>query len=535
GEPGEGLVRPIATVDVEAGTGSVAEKVERVSIDDLRMWNGLLDDVDFFHFAKFKVKSGHFLNEARDEYETYLLFGGLARLKSGVDFWIHTTQDVTWRRQATVTEDGEAVWKITGWESHDVDVMQVEQTLFAEVLDEVLDPDDLARARRSIHEEMVLDYLIARERGEAERPHEFFTVEAWDRQPGVAVVDLDRDGWDDFYVMERWGKNMFFRNRGDGTFDEIAGDIGLDIEDHTSSAIFADFDNDGDADAFLGRTLAPSLYLVNEGGRFVDRSAELVDTPLPRLVSSVTAVDYDLDGLLDLYVSTYAARMTSVMPPDRWAEYLPEEDAKRLGELTRTDHPHLSRAGPPNVLLRNRGDGTVEIAGAGEPLEIFRNTYQSTWADFDEDGDPDVYVANDFSPNFMFRNDGGTFVDITEETNTSDIGFGMGVSWGDYDGDGRQDLYVTNMYSKAGLRITSQLADLEPRFAKMARGNSLFRNGPDGFRKVSGLEAPDLLVENGGWGWGSQFADVDNDGYLDIYALSGYYTAPSQVELPVDI
>ena len=136
----------------------------------------------------------------------------------------------------------------------------------------------------------------------------------------------------------------------------------------------------------------------------------------------------------------------------------------------------------------------------------------------------------------MFRNEShGRFTDITEATGTSDIGFGMGASWGDFDGDGRQDLYVTNMYSKAGLRITEQLGELDPRLASMARGNTLFRNTPGRFERVSSLERPGLLVEAAGWGWGSQFVDLDNDTDLDLYALSGYYTAPSAVELPIDI
>ena len=122
----------------------------------------------------------------------------------------------------------------------------------------------------------------------------------------------------------------------------------------------------------------------------------------------------------------------------------------------------------------------------------------------------------------------------------------MGATWGDYDNDGDQDLYVTNMYSKAGQRITAQIAQLDSRFPQMARGNSLFRNeAPNDnfqssifntqFTKVSGMAPPALAVEVGGWGWGSQFMDVDNDGFLDIYTLSGFYTVPKAVALPGDM
>ena len=123
------------------------------------------------------------------------------------------------------------------------------------------------------------------------KPHKEFLSRALSRHPGLAVVDLDQDGFDDLYVMARWGENMFFRNRGDGTFEEIAADLGLNIKDYASSAIFADFDNDGDDDVIIGRTLGRSIYLVNEHGHFVDRSDEMVNELLPYLVSSVSAVD----------------------------------------------------------------------------------------------------------------------------------------------------------------------------------------------------------------------------------------------------
>ena len=148
----------------------------------------------------------------------------------------------------------------------------------------------------------------------------------------------------------------------------------------------------------------------------------------------------------------------------------------------------------------------------------------------------DVYAANDYAPDNLFRNDGvDGFTDVTVETGTADLGFGMGATWGDYDEDGRLDLYVTNMYTKAGLRITAQLDWVDPILARAARGNTLLRNTVDGFEHVSGLEPPGLLVAAAGWGWGSQFVDLDNDSDLDLYALSGYYTAPSAVELPIDI
>ena len=263
---------------------------------------------------------------------------------------------------------------------------------------------------------------------------------------------------------------------------------------------------------------------------------------LPALVASISAADYDSDGLLDVYFSTYAADLMELKMEDAGdpvaflSEFLPGRQAKRLAHAYRRSHKYLGRAGPPNVLLVNRGGGHFEPAPESQQLAVWRNTFQSTWADFDGDGDADLYVANDFSPNNLFRNDGsGRFSDITEESRTADVGFGMGVTWGDYDNDGRHDLYVSNMYSKAGKRVVTQFDRVDERLNLMHRGNSLFRNVGGRFDKVSGTEPPALTVENAGWSWGAQFVDVDNDGWLDIYALSGNLTAPRKFETPVDI
>ena len=519
-----GTVALASVQDVGAG--------RHVSSEDLALWRPLLDHVDYFEHAKFYVIRGHLLSDESGRLETDLGFEALARVEER-RIWLRGDLTVTWAPGPSLEEGGPPTWRIVGWRSGKLSTMSVDRPLFAEVLDHALEPRALRAARRSIHEEFVLEYLLDPEAFESPTP--FFEIPSADRHPGLAVMDLDRDGFDDVYVMARWGPNQFFRNRGDGTFEEIAGQIGLDLADHTSSALFADFDNDGDLDVFLGRTLVPSVYMVNEGGRFVDRSAELIDGPLPALVSSVSAVDYDGDGLLDLYISTFAGSMR--MPSETQMAFLPALDGLELWRLRMSDEDDLirNRFGPPNVLFKNQGGGRfarVEDNG----LKLFKNSYQSTWADYDNDGDMDVYVVNDFAPNNLFRNDGvDGFTDVTRATGTADLGFGMGASWGDFDEDGLLDLYVTNMHSKAGLRITAQLNEVAPNFERLARGNTLFRNHVSGFEHVSSLQRPGLLVEAAGWGWGSQFVDLDNDSDLDLFALSGYYTAPSAVELPIDI
>jgi hypothetical protein len=466
-------------------------KARSGSAEEVRLFRPFLDAVDFFTHAHFKIVRGRFLDSEETRYAMDARFDANARMKGGATASVEAKLELSWSK----TEPSS--WRIDLWRTRSFSYLETALPLFAESLDRALpDPAALKRARTSLQEEQILRLMRD---PKAPRPHKYFQYQSLNRHPGLSVVDVDGDGWDDVYAMERIGKSLLLRNRGDATFEEAADRFGLAINGHTSSALFADFDNDGDADVFLGRTLARSQYLVNEGGKFVDRSADLVGSPLPFLVSSVSAADYDRDGLLDVYFSTYGIDL------DLQEDFLPREVYREVARRWRSEgHLFRDRPGPPNVLLRNLGGGRFGVAPASESLAVYRNTFQSTWSDYDGDGDMDLYLANDFAPNNLLRNQGdGTFVDVTEETGTADIGFGMGASWGDYDGDGRHDLYVTNMYSTAGRRITEELGSMGGSLAPMARGNSLFRNLGERFERVSGLEPPALLVERGGWGWGT--------------------------------
>ena len=174
------------------------------------------------------------------------------------------------------------------------------------------------------------------------------------------------------------------------------------------------------------------------------------------------------------------------------------------------------------------GNGRFAHAKDCKALEQYTQSMSSAWSDMDQDGDMDVYVVTEGAPNQLIRNDGGgKFTDTTDDE-TSDVGFGMGIAWGDYDNDGRLDVYITNMYSKAGQRIADQMKANE-RIVSAARGNSLFRNEPDGFKRVSGVQPPSILVEAADFGWGGAFADLNNDGDLDLYAPAGFVTVPRAV------
>ncbi len=534
-------------LELEKSGWPVLHDSKKQSRSELDLWRPFFETVAYFDFAKFYNIDGGFTNEEETEFESVTGFKGLAILNEGTPAYATGKVLIRWERvevdssESEHAEEGDAekpksTWRIIKWKTKNFETMSADSLLFEDVLESAIpNPEELRAARRSIHEELIVQNFI--EGDEFKRPHEFFNWAAFDRHPAVSVVDIDRDGFDDFYLMARWGPNQLFRNRGDGTFEEIAEELGLAIEGHCSSSIFADYDNDGDLDVAIGRTLNRSMYLENVDGRFVDRTRSHIKGEMPGLVSSINAVDYNNDGLLDLYFGTYAGQIVDTIGPFKLLSFLPKNVAASFSKLLKTKGTHRTknRIGPPNLLYRNIGNGEFQLVENIGALASYRNTFQAGWADFDEDGDADVYIANDFALNQFVRNDGnGKFTSITDETGTADIGFGMGNSWGDYDNDGQLDLYVTNMFSKAGKRITRMAGEFGTPFEDMAKGNSLFRNNKGTFERVSGTEDSTLRVSAAGWGWGSQFVDVDNDGYLDIYAICGHYTAPKQFAIAAD-
>ena len=498
------------------------------------MWSAYFQDIDYFDYAKFYVVTASFDLE-RTTWNAKLGFSGLAKTCQGQWQSVRATIDTQWR-QADDADEPVAGWKIASWSTRDFQTESSANRMFRNVLRSALpDPSTRATAQRSIHQEHVVQQILLGK--EFPPPYQPFFFAAFEDHPGLAVVDVNQDGFDDIYLMSRLGTNQFFLNQGDGTFREAAEELGLAISDHCSCAVFFDGDNDGDPDVFIGRTLKRSLYLVNDHGKYVRPKKSKFLGSMPRNVSSATVADYDNDGQLDLYVSTYCMTATSsagFSRRQRRAKNNVGADTSALGKAPAPDKnvPSLiNRTGPPNFLFHNVGDGKFETIRKTN-LAIERLTFQSAWCDFDNDLDQDLFCANDFGPDYLFRNDGqGKFTDVTDEQGLAlaRSSLSMGISWADYDNDDTMDLYISGMYSKAGKRVLNGIEGEDDRLMQAAAGSTLFRGGATRFEpQLDGAE------RKAGWSWGGQFADVDNDADQDIYIVSGYYTAPAALALPGD-
>ncbi len=326
---------------------------------------------------------------------------------------------------------------------------------------------------------------------------------------GTALGDANGDGLDDLYLCEpTMLPNRLFLRQPDGTLQEASAAAGVDWLDHSRSALFLDLDNDGDQD--LAVSLQSALVLAeNDGqGNFTPRVHWFAMAD----AHSLAAADYDQDGRLDLFACGYHGKDDQ---PEVYPLPIPYHDATNGGA---------------NLLLHNDGAWKFHDATnqAGMGVENHRWSLAASWADYDNDGDADLYVANDFGRNQLFRNDGGTFTNVAAKAGVEDVGSGMSVVWGDPNHDGWLDLYVSNMFSTAGGRITSQAKfragrDRHDRqqYAQMAAGNSLFQNQADGtFRNV----APAADVQRARWAWGAAFADLNNDTWDDLVVANGFIT-----------
>ncbi len=458
---------------------------------------------------------------------------GSAKLGSG---GIKAKQTVVWKRDKL---NGE--WSLAKWKQKSFSITAAPQNLFEDVTRAALpNAETRKRATTSLHQQLLLNSVSSGEAKHPERKFKEFTD--WSsgfQYPSASIVDIDQDGWDDVLLCDRWEKVMLLRNQRDGTFKDITESSGLDIKGYVNCALFFDFDNDGDQDLFLGRSLFASQFYLNEGGKFVPHEETNKILKDYRFVTSAGVADINRDGLLDMYVSTY---VVGTEHPAVWlTKMVRREDVQKFYDQAVDKNMYLDRGGPANFLLMNDGS-KLSMHPINDQIKQWRDSYQGAWADFDDDGDVDLYLCNDFAPDAFFRNDtekGSFDIRLTnvwdEVMPVGSMAFGMGVSWGDYNSDSKMDLYISNMYSKAGLRIIPQAGKTDERILTSAKGNFLFENIGGKFKQVAGNDNDQKHVSTVGWSYGGQFVDVDNDGHLDIYVPSGHFSVPEEVSSQQDL
>lgn len=517
-----------SVLDIESIQWPVSKESQLKTAAELSILKPVFTQTEVVKKFKLKLVRGAF-QDSRNTFRSDVAISGLVELiDSGNPLSFEGSLEILWRKN-------EADWQISQWNMTKFSSQRNPGALFFVKANREAIPVNSEReaAERCIQDEIVV--ALTKPKGSINLEGGAFPFNlAFDTiasHPGISIVDINGDGWDDFYVIARWGRNKLFVNQGDGTFREQARDYGLNVLNHCTSAAFADFDNDGDPDLLLGRYYARSQYFENIDNHFSDVSHR-VPIELPAMVTSVSVTDYNSDGLLDVFLTTYGIE-------DAARKFLSRKQQEILAEKSASGKSHaiLNGLGVPNVLLVNKGQGKFEPAAESSQLELWQTTLSATWVDFDKDGDQDVYVSNDFGPDALMRNDfPDGFTEVTTEVGHPTMaGFGMGATWGDYDLDGKQDLYVSNMFSKAGMRITSMIENIDEQFLLFAAGNRLYRQSEKQFELTSGFEPPQHMVAKVGWSWGGQFADFDNDGFLDIYVPSGNFTAPQECNCVDDL
>src|SRR5580765_2651065 len=415
--------------------------------------------------------------------------------------------DMVWRRNASG-------WQVVRWTALSHLVSRARDSVFTEVTQAALGGNDSFRRQLNID----LDSWMAT----------FDSVLTRDSNghQGVSVGDADGDGLDDLYVAQPAGlPNRLYRNRGDSTFEDITDAAGVGVLDDTAQSLFADVDNDGDQDLIVA-TSTNLLLFINDGkGHFTPaQDAFRFARPLQGVLTSITMADYDRDGFLDLYLCVYSYFFGA--GEDKAGTPAPYYDA---------------RNGPPAVLFRNDGHGRFVDATEDAGLDVGNDHYHfaAAWADYDNDGWPDLLVANDFGTKNLYHNlgrrDGKVkFEDVAAAAGVLDHGAGMSAAFLDYDNDGLLDIYTGNMWSAPGLRVTSAptfMRDATPEvralYRRHVRGNALLRNLGNGRFEDATLEAH---AEMGRWAWSSDAFDFDSDGWDDLYVVNGMLTRKTDAD-----
>jgi hypothetical protein len=319
----------------------------------------------------------------------------------------------------------------------------------------------------------------------------------------VAVVDFDADGRPDLYVTNsrEGSQNRLYRNRGDGTFEDVAPALGVaDLNRPETGvsmgAVFGDYDNDGYEDMLLYRWGRPDLF-HNDGGKRFTRVSDAAGLPAWANVNAGVWLDYDRDGRLDFFLGGYYSESV-----DLWKL----ADTKMMPESF-----EYAKNGGRKYLFHNLGGGRFEEVSEKVGLVSRRWALAAVAADLRGTGYPDLFVANDYGVSELFLNEGGRFREAGRETG---VGYapksGMNAAVGDVLNQGRFAIYVSNI-SEEGILL---------------QGNNLWvpTATNEGLPKYENL-ATAMGIALGGWSFGAQFGDLNNDGTLDLYLVNGYVSA----------
>ena len=324
---------------------------------------------------------------------------------------------------------------------------------------------------------------------------------------GGLFFDYDNDGHLDIHLVNSGNlssvsrpyrhpdyMNVLYRNKGDGTFVDVTAAAGLQQnQSYGMGCLAADYDNDGDADLYLTNFGKNQLYRNNGDSTFTDVTS-YAGVGDGNWSVSASFGDFNLDGYLDLYVANYLDYQ------------LETAHACFLEGVHIYCGPH-EYPGVRDTLYRNNGDGTFTDVTARAGVHNAGKGLGVLFTDYNDDGYPDIFVANDAVPDFLYRNNrNGTFTDIAATAGVAYNSEGratasMGIASGDYDNDGTGDIFITNF----SLEI-----------------NSLFHNDSDGFYTMTTFEAGLADSSFSQLGFGTQFLDADNNGTLDLFVANGH-------------
>jgi enediyne biosynthesis protein E4 len=319
----------------------------------------------------------------------------------------------------------------------------------------------------------------------------------------VSVVDFDRDGWNDIYFTNsgEGTKNTLYHNNHDGTFTDVAAQMGVaDVNSRETGvsmgAVWGDYDNDGFDDLFIYKWGRPELF-HNDGGRGFTRVTEGAGFPAWSNANTAVWFDYDRDGRLDLFIGGYFREDLNL-----WS---------LANTLIMPESFEYAQNGGRKYLFHNLGGGRFEEVSKALGIDSNRWALAACAADLRGTGFPDLFVANDYGVSELYLNDQGKrFIESGEKTG---VGFspksGMNASFGDVLDQGKLGIYVSNI-SEPGILL---------------QGNNLWMQKPNSAQLQFENQAGNYGVEFGGWSWGSQFGDLNNDGNMDLFLTNGFITA----------